>query len=163
VANKFAIGEQTMIRHLGGVSIESIDYDPQQGHFQLQYETLHSQPTADQQSLIVDRIIGNVGYRPDDRLFQELHVHQCYATSGPMKLATALMSDATQDCLQQATTGPETLLTPEPNFYILGSKSYGRNSHFLFARGLDQIQQLFTIIGQRDDLNLYDSVRKLAM
>ena len=112
---------------------------------------------------LVDRIIGNVGYRPDDRLFQELHIHQCYATSGPMKLATALMGDSTQDCLQQTTTGPETLLTPEPNFYILGSKSYGRNPHFLFARGLDQIQQLFTIIGQRDDLNLYDSVRKLAM
>jgi thioredoxin reductase len=163
VANKFAIGEQTMIRHLGGVSVESIDYDPQQGQFQVQYETLHLQPTAAQQSLIVDRIIGNVGYRPDDRLFQELHVHQCYATSGPMKLATALMDDSTQDCLQQTTTGPETLLTPEPNFYILGSKSYGRHPHFLFTRGLDQIQQLFTIIGRRDDLNLYDSVRKLAM
>jgi len=161
-ANQLAIGQPTTIRHLGSVSIEAIGYDQQQDQFQVQYETLHSQATAEQQPLIVDRIIGNVGYRPDDRLFRELHVHQCYATSGPMKLATALMSDSTQDCLQQATTGPETLLTPEPNFYILGSKSYGRNPHFLFAHGLDQIQQLFTIIGQRNDLNLYDSVCNLT-
>ena len=72
------------------------------------------------------------------------------------------MNDPTQDCLQQAATGPETLLTPEPDFYLLGSKSYGRNPQFLFARGLDQIQQLFTIIGQRTDLNLYDSIQNLA-
>ena len=93
---------------------------------------------------------------------RELHVHLCYATSGPMQLAAALMNAPTQDCLQQPPPGPENLLTPEPDFYLLGSKSYGRNSQFLFARGLDQIQQLFTIIGQRNDLNLYDSIQNLA-
>ena len=72
------------------------------------------------------------------------------------------MNDATQDCLQQVSTGPETLCTPEPNFYLLGSKSYGRNPQFLFSHGLNQIQQLFTIIGQRKDLNLYDTVSNLV-
>ena len=79
-----------------------------------------------------------------------------------MKLATTLLQDATQDCLLQAGDGPEALMNPEPNFYILGSKSYGRNPHFLFSHGLDQVQQLFTMIGERDDLDLYESIRDLA-
>ena len=39
-----------------------------------------------------DRVIANVGYRPDASLYQELQVHQCYASEGPMKLAAALLS-----------------------------------------------------------------------
>jgi hypothetical protein len=79
-----------------------------------------------------------------------------------MKMATTLLQDATQDCLAQQTGGPENLLNPEPDFYILGSKSYGRNPHFLFSQGLDQVRQLFTIIGERDDLDLYETIRNPA-
>lgn len=161
-ANQLATGQSTTIQHLAGASIEAICYDSQLEQFNVRYEPLDSNSSDDHQSLVVDRIIGNVGYRPDDQLFRELHVHQCYATSGPMALAAALMNDSTQDCLQQVATGPETLRTPEPNFYLLGSKSYGRNPQFLFARGLEQVQQLFTIIGERKDLNLYDTFRNMA-
>ena len=161
-ANKLACGQSNAIQHLAGRSIEAICYESQQEQFKVQFEPLDSDDSKDNQPLVVDRIISNVGYRPDNQLFQELHVHQCYATSGPMALAAALMSDSSQDCLQQAGTGPETLRTPEPNFYLLGSKSYGRNPQFLFARGLEQIQQLFTIIGERNDLNLYDTFRNMA-
>ena len=161
-ANQLATVQPTTIQHLAGVSIEAISYDSQQKQFKVQYETLDSQSNDDKQALVVDNIISNVGYRPDDQLFQELHVHLCYATSGPIQLAATLMNDATQDCLQQVSTGPETLCTPEPNFYLLGSKSYGRNPQFLFSHGLNQIQQLFTIIGQRKDLNLYDTVSNLV-
>ena len=160
-ANQLAI-QQKKLQHLSGVTIDGLDYDEAKDQFQVQYETLDAGQPAPLQQQVVDRIVANVGYRPDNRLFQELHVHQCYATSGPMKLAAALMAETSEDCLQQATTGAETLVTAEPDFYVLGNKSYGRNPHFLFARGLDQIQQLFTIIGKRDDLNLYESMPKLV-
>jgi hypothetical protein len=62
--------------------------------------------------------------------------------------------------LDPATTGPQALLNPEPDFYILGAKSYGRNSRFLIATGLKQIRDLFTIIGDREDLDLYTSMAK---
>ncbi len=45
----------------------------------------------DGETFEVDRIIANVGYRPDTTLYRELQVHECYATSGPMKLAATLM------------------------------------------------------------------------
>ena len=110
-----------------------------------------------------ERMIANVGYRPDTSIFRELQVHECYASQGPMKLAAALSGQSSADCLDQSSCGPQSLLNPEPNFYILGAKSYGRNSSFLVSVGLDQIRELFTIIGDRENLDLYDSVKNLLV
>ena len=114
------------------------------------------------ETFIVDELIGNVGFRPDLSLYRELQVHQCYASEGPMKLAATLLEQDSTDCLDQTSTGPDTLMNPEPNFYILGSKSYGRNSNFLFALGLNQIRELFTVIGDRTGLDLYSGVKSLG-
>jgi hypothetical protein len=105
----------------------------------------------------VDRIIANVGYRPDRSLYEELQVHECYATQGPMKLAAKLMGETSADCLDQTSHGPEVLRNPEPNFYILGMKSYGRRSNFLIQVGLQQIVDVFTLIEQDWGLSLLDS------
>jgi len=102
-----------------------------------------------------------VGYHGDDSLFEQLQVHQCYATGGPMKLAAALLQNPTADCLAQVSHGAESLVTTEPNFYILGSKSYGRNPHFLYEIGRNQIRELFSVIGDREDLDLYSGATYL--
>jgi hypothetical protein len=94
----------------------------------------------------VDHIIANVGYRPDRSLYEELQVHECYATQGPMKLAGKLLGETSADCLAQTSHGPDSLRNPEPNFFILGAKSYGRNSNFLLQVGLQQIRDVFTLI-----------------
>ena len=54
------------------------------------------------------------------------------------------------------------LLNPEPHFYVLGAKSYGLGSDFLISTGLDQIKQLYAIIGDRAALDLYASMAKLV-
>ena len=102
-----------------------------------------------------DRVIANVGFRPDRSLHRELQIHECYATEGPMKLAAALLPAAGGDCLDQRPCGPQSLVNPEPNFYLLGAKSYGRRSDFLFSVGLAQIREVFTILGDRSTLDLY--------
>lgn len=109
--------------------------------------------------LTCDGIIANVGYRPDDVMTRELQVHACYASEGPMKLAAALQSQSSADCLDTPTGGPQSLRCPEPDFYVLGSKSYGRNSTFLFSQGLSQIRDLFQIIGGRVELDLYATLQ----
>ena len=45
-----------------------------------------------------------------------------------MKLAAALLGARGGDCLAQTSHGAETLANPEPGFFILGAKSYGRNT-----------------------------------
>ncbi len=91
---------------------------------------------------IVDRIIANVGSTPDSSIHSELQVHLCYATCGPIKLAAALLGKG-DDCLAQPATSADLLSHPEPGFYIIGSKSYGRNATFLLRAGLEQVDAVF--------------------
>lgn len=103
----------------------------------------------------VERVIANIGYVPDTRLYAELQVHQCYATEGPINLAAALLKHAGADCLNIPSAGAALLRNPEPNFFILGAKSYGRNSQFLLRTGFDQIREVFSLIMGKGDLDLY--------
>jgi hypothetical protein len=107
----------------------------------------------------VERIIANVGYTPDTDLYRELQVHECYASLGPMKLAARLLKQGGGDCLSIGAQGAEALRNPEPNFFILGGKSYGRNSHFLLSNGFEQVREVFTLISGKADLNLYGKVQ----
>ncbi len=91
----------------------------------------------------VDRILALNGGVGDHALYRQLQVHECYATSGPMNLAAALLGEAGGDCLAVSTRGPETLRNPEPGFFILGAKSYGRNSQFLLRAGWQQVDDVF--------------------
>jgi hypothetical protein len=107
----------------------------------------------------VDRVIANVGYTPDTGLYRELQVHECYASLGPMNLAAALAKHAGGDGLAVPPQGANVLRNPEPGFYILGAKSYGRNSNFLLRAGFEQVREVFTLIAGRPDLDLYRSAR----
>lgn len=106
----------------------------------------------------VEKIIANVGYTPDRALYRELQIHECYASFGPMKLAGLLAGSNSQDCLKQVCYGPESLRNPEPNFFILGAKSYGRNSSFLLRIGFEQVRDVFTLISGDAKLDLYKNV-----
>lgn len=87
----------------------------------------------------VDRIVGNVGYAPDNSLYRELQLHESYLSQGPMKLAVALAEGDGPE----AGHSMESLRTPEPNFFILGAKSYGRNGQFLLRVGFEQVRDVF--------------------
>jgi hypothetical protein len=97
----------------------------------------------------VDRVLSLTGYRGDLGLFRELQVHQCYATEGPMKLSAALLGAAGGDCLQQQSHGVEALLNPEPGFFLLGAKSYGRNTSFLLRAGWQQVDEVMGWLAAR--------------
>ena len=96
-------------------------------------------------TLEVDRILANVGFRPDCRIFAELQIDE------------SAISHSTDDLVR----GPQALFNPEPNFYVLGHKSFGRRPDFAFQIGLDQIRQLFTILGERETLDLYAGATRL--
>jgi thioredoxin reductase len=98
---------------------------------------------GDAEEIEVDRILALNGGVGDHALYRQLQVHECYATSGPMNLAAALLGEAGGDCLAAASHGPETLRNPEPGFFILGAKSYGRNSQFLLRIGWQQVDDVF--------------------
>ena len=130
--------------------IEAIDSAGADKGFKVTVRCAGKQRTWD-----VDRIVANVGYSPDTSLYRELQIHECYASLAPMKLAAALLEHAGTDCLNIPSQGPETLRNPEPGFFILGAKSYGRNSQFLLRNGFEQVRDVFRLITGKSDLDLY--------
>jgi thioredoxin reductase len=154
-ANAACVDPKSGVTYWPQTDVEAIGYDRERAVYSVEVSGEHAG------TFEFDRLIANVGYRPDDRLYAELQVHQCYATSGPMKLAAALQGVTSADCLDQTTHGAATLVNPEPNFYILGHKSYGRNPTFLLATGLRQIVEVFSIIGDRATLDLYATAPQL--
>lgn len=155
-ANAAARDSRGIVTHWPETMVNSLQWNDSLGLFDVVFSGKHAGRGQ------FDQVIANVGFRPDPRIFEELQVHLCYATGGPIKLAAQLLASPSDDCLQQVSTGPASLLTPEPNFYILGAKSYGRNSDFLLATGILQIRDLFTIIGDRKNLDLYQGAKRLS-
>ncbi len=102
---------------------------------------------AGSERIAVDRILALTGSVGDHTLYRQLQVHECYATCGPIKLAGALLGAGNADCLAQTTHGADTLTNPEPNFFILGAKSYGRNNTFLMRIGWEQVTEVFGLLG----------------
>jgi thioredoxin reductase len=113
-----------------------------------------AQKNGERETLTFDRILALTGRVGDHLLYRELQVHECYATSGPMKLAATLLGQdgaaggggAGGDCLAQTSQGIESLKNPEPGFFILGLKSYGRRNDFLLRVGYQQVDEVFELL-----------------
>ncbi len=136
-ANRLASSSELGVEHLSGTLLAAIEYLAESDRFRIEMVGLHAG------TIEVDRIIANVGFSPDLGLFETLQVRTSHLTSG----------------VEQPNAGPAALVLPEPNFYLLGAKSFGRDSRFFIREGLRQIRDLFTIIGDRATLDLYQTHR----
>ncbi len=140
--NDFTLQPNSIIDWQPGYLVRSVQYDSNSASFEIDAqfpEEICSGAGGQQKKFSVDHIIANIGYRPNRQIYEELQIHECYASQGPIKLAAALLAETSPDCLQQSAHGVELLVNPEPNFYILGAKSYGRDTRFLMKIGLQQI------------------------
>lgn len=99
-----------------------------------------------ERQITVDHVVSLTGSVGDADLYRQLQVHECYATSGLMNLSAALLGESSADCLAQTTHGADTLKSPEPNFFVLGAKSYGRTSTFLLRVGYAQVGEVFALL-----------------
>jgi thioredoxin reductase len=149
-ANNLATRADANVEFRANTFVESIEPQFNNQNFRVVLRGAGQRKTLD-----VEKIVANVGYTPDRAIYRELQIHECYASFGPMKLAAALLGQKSQDCLTQTCPTPDTLRNPEPNFYILGAKSFGRNSQFLLRLGFEQVRDVFTLITGNVALDLY--------
>ena len=101
---------------------------------------------AGSEQVVVDRVLALTGYVGDASLYRQLQVHECYATAAPIDLSAALLGSAAGDCLSQVGHGPDVLRNPEPNFFILGMKSYGRVNQYLMRIGWEQVDDVVSLL-----------------
>ena len=155
-ANRFATTRKNFVQWRPEIMVHSIWYKPHDQHFYIGLRSLNTeipQATGSNETtdlLIVDRVIANVGFRPNRKIYEELQVHECYASGGPIKLATQLLGKDSIDCLNQPFSDADLLSNPEPDFYILGAKSYGRNSRFLIQTGIQQVAEIIQKVSDND-------------
>ncbi len=149
--DRFTIHRNTTVEHLEHAKAPDLAEGAERLHrVTVLLQGAGGEPST--RSVTVDRIVALVGSMGDQQLYRELQVQECYATAGPFALAAALLGEAEPsaeggaDCLAQVSQGPKTLLTPEPGYFILGNKSYGRNNAFLLRIGYQQIDDVLTLI-----------------
>jgi thioredoxin reductase len=137
-ANRIAEGGETWLERLPGSHVDALH----ESGFGYRVKTGGSRG---ERTFEVDRVLALVGYRPDPDLARELQVQTCWATEGTYPMAAALLARAGEsaDCL---TAGRDldagTLRHPEPGFFTLGMKSFGRNPDFLLEVGFKQVDDL---------------------
>ncbi|UQB42200.1 sensor domain-containing diguanylate cyclase [Thiomicrospira microaerophila] len=106
-------------------------------------------------TLKADQVISNYGFQVDPSLWQDLHIEQSYTNGGPLAYTQSLLSRLDLDTEVTTAMPAFALRTPEPNFYVLGAKTYGSKRGFISRIGLGQIVALFQLIAQDKHLNLY--------
>ena len=129
-----AAGGHAAITHVGGAAVEGIEFNSATHRYRV---NLRVGDLARNEE--ADFVLVQTGYGPDNSLYRELQVHECYTSRGPMKLSAALSESGARDCLDTPAFGADALANPEPDFYILGHKSYGRNPNFLLDSGYAQV------------------------
>ncbi|MGO4272389.1 NAD(P)-binding domain-containing protein, partial [Paenibacillus sp. TAF58] len=89
----------------------------------------------------IDEIVSNTGSRPDLSFLREIRVIADAALESVLELAP-LIDPNVHSCGTVRPHGEKELRQPEKNFYIVGSKSYGRAPTFLMATGYEQVRSV---------------------
>jgi hypothetical protein len=98
----------------------------------------------------VDSIIAATGQRPELGMTRELRLTLDPALEAVQALAP-LIDPNEHSCGTVRPHGARELAHPEPSFYIIGSKSYGRAPTFLLATGYEQARSVAAMLaGDRE-------------
>jgi thioredoxin reductase len=89
----------------------------------------------------IDEIISNTGSRPDLDIIREIRIDLDASLESVYDLAE-LIDPNVHSCGTVRPHGERELRQPEKDFYIIGSKSYGRAPTFLMATGYEQVQSV---------------------
>lgn len=108
------------------------------------------------------RVFVATGFRPDLSFLSEIRLDLDVRLQAPAKIA-ADVDPNVHSCGSVRATGAADLAQPEPGFYIVGAKSYGRAPTFLALTGFEQVRSVVAAIAgdheaaERVDLVLPDT------
>jgi thioredoxin reductase len=89
----------------------------------------------------VDEVVAATGFRPDLAPLRELRLALDPALEAPAALAP-LIDPNVHSCGTVPPHGAPVLAHPEPGFYVVGMKSYGRAPTFLLLTGYEQVRSV---------------------
>ncbi|WP_100500192.1 FAD-dependent oxidoreductase [Geodermatophilus chilensis] len=92
-------------------------------------------------SLQVDAVVAATGFRPDLEMLREVRLDLDPAVEAPARLAP-LIDPNSHSCGTVPPHGAALLAHPDENFFVVGTKSYGRAPTFLLATGYEQVRSI---------------------
>ena len=120
-AHTMADGGSDAVSHVGGAMVEGMEFNSATHRYRV---TLRIGEEAQVEE--VDEIVVHTGYGPDETLTRELQLDAAFATLDSPKLEHT-----------------------EPDFFVIGNKSYGRAESFLLEAGYWQAEQVITLLAPR--------------
>lgn len=88
-----------------------------------------------------DQVVVLTGFRPDLSILSEVRLELDARLQAPVRIAADIDPNI-HSCGSVRATGAVDLAQPEPNFYIVGAKSYGRAPTFLALTGYEQVRSV---------------------
>lgn len=105
-----------------------------------------------------DKVFALTGFRPDLSFLSEVRLNLDPRLQAPPKVALEIDPNI-HSCGSVRATGAADLAHPEPGFYIVGAKSYGRAPTFLALTGYEQVRSVVAeLAGDREAAERVDLV-----
>jgi thioredoxin reductase len=107
------------------------------------------EPTADgrvrlaagERHVVADTVVNSTGFRPDHAMVAELRL-DLDPILGSTRALAPLIDPNQHSCGTVPPHGVDELAHPEPGYYAVGAKSYGRAPTFLLATGYEQARSV---------------------
>ena len=101
--------------------------------------------SADGRKVDAEVIVNATGARPDHTLAGELRL-DLDPVLGSTRALAPLIDPNVHSCGTVPPHGVDELAHPEPGFYVVGAKSYGRAPTFLLATGYEQVRSIVSAL-----------------
>jgi len=102
-------------------------------------------PDGTEQAIVADRIVAATGYRPDHSIAGELRL-DLDPILGCTRTLAPLIDPNEHSCGTVRPHGVDELTQPEPDYFAVGMKSYGRAPTFLMATGYEQVRSIVAAV-----------------
>ncbi|MEU0094574.1 FAD-dependent oxidoreductase [Kribbella sp. NPDC006257] len=96
---------------------------------------------AGDQRVVADTVVNSTGFRPDHDMVGELRL-DLDPILGSTRTLAPLIDPNQHSCGTVPPHGVDELTHPEPGYYAIGAKSYGRAPTFLLATGYEQARSV---------------------
>ncbi len=100
---------------------------------------------GERELLAVDEIVAATGFRPDLSMLRDVRLDLDAVVESPRRLAS-LIDPNVHSCGTVPPHGAAELRHPEPDFFVVGMKSYGRAPTFLMLTGYEQVRSVVAAI-----------------
>jgi hypothetical protein len=130
-------GRITLAPRFAVHTIRSLAATPGQGGVEL----VARDPDGTQRVIVADRVVAATGYRPDHTIAAELR-QDLDPVLGSTRALAPLIDPNVHSCGTVRPHGVDELTHPEPGYWAVGVKSYGRAPTFLLATGYEQVRSI---------------------